>query len=92
MSLGNGKIGALIYGDGPIKISLDRVDLWDKRVNPKTLEKGFTFKNLTKLSLSDKAEDWKERERLFEDIFTEKPYPSKITAGRIDPSVDLCGV
>lgn len=84
MPLGNGKIGALIYGDGPIKISLDRVDLWDKRVNPKTLEKGFTFKNLTKLSLSDKAEDWKERERLFEDIFTEKPYPSKITAGRIE--------
>lgn len=84
MPLGNGKIGALIYGDGPLKISLDRVDLWDKRVNPKTLEKGFNFKNLTDLSLSDKAEDWKERERLFEDIFTEKPYPSKITAGRLE--------
>ena len=84
MPLGNGKIGALIYGDGPLKISLDRVDLWDKRVNPKTLEKGFTFKNLTDLALSGRAEDWKERERLFEDIFTEKPYPSKITAGRLE--------
>ncbi|MBR2336891.1 MAG: glycoside hydrolase N-terminal domain-containing protein [Clostridia bacterium] len=84
LPLGNGKIGALIYGDGPLRVSLDRVDLWDKRVNPKTLEKGFTFKNLTKLSTSDRKEDWQERARLFEDIFTEKPYPSKITAGRLE--------
>ena len=84
MPIGNGKIGALIYGDGPLRISLDRVDLWDTRVNPKTLEKGFTFKNLTELSLSERPEDWQERTRLFEDIFIEKPYPSKITAGRLE--------
>ena len=45
LPLGNGKLGCLLYGDGPIRLSLDRVDLWDTRVNPKTLEKGFTFKN-----------------------------------------------
>ena len=84
LPLGNGKIGCLVYGDGPLRLSLDRVDLWDKRVNPKTEEKGFTFKNLTKLSLSKSQKDWAERTRLFEDIFTEKPYPSKITAGRLE--------
>ena len=87
LPLGNGKLGCLLYGDGPIRLSLDRVDLWDTRVNPKTLEKGFTFKNLVKLSKSDSEEDWKERARLFEEIFTEKPYPSKITAGRIELDV-----
>ena len=84
MPLGNGKIGCLLYGDGPLRIALDRVDLWDKRVNPATLEKGFTFENLVRLSLSDRQSDWQERARLFEDIFAGKPYPSKITAGRLE--------
>ena len=48
------------------------------------MEKGFTFENLVKLSLSDKQSDWQERARLFEDIFAGKPYPSKITAGRLE--------
>ena len=64
MPLGNGKIGCLLYGDGPLRIALDRVDLWDKRVNPATLEKGFTFENLVRLSLSDRQSDWQERARL----------------------------
>lgn len=81
---GNGKLGCLLYGDGPIRLALDRVDLWDTRANPKTKEEGFTFENLVKLSLSNEEKDWQERARLFEDIFTEKPYPSKITAGRIE--------
>ena len=28
LPLGNGKLGCLIYGAEPLKISLDRVDLW----------------------------------------------------------------
>ena len=67
-----------------MKITVDRTDLWDLRPNEVTLEKGFNFKNLVKLSMSGKDEDWKERERLFEDIFMGKPYPSKITAGHIE--------
>lgn len=34
--------------------------------------------------LSGKYDDWKERGRLFGDIFMGKPYPSKITAGHIE--------
>lgn len=84
MPLGNGKIGTLVYGSSPLRVTVDRTDLWDKRPHETTLEKGFNFKNLTKLSLSGKKEDWEERARLFEVIFSGKPYPSKITAGRLE--------
>ena len=83
LPLGNGRTGSLVYGSKPLKITVDRTDLWDLRPNEVTLEKGFNFKNLVNLSMSGKEEDWKERERLFEDIFMGKPYPSKITAGHI---------
>ena len=84
LPLGNGNTGSLVYGSNPLKITVDRTDLWDLRPNEVTLEKGFNFKNLVKLSISGKDEDWKERERLFEDVFMGKPYPSKITAGHIE--------
>ena len=84
LPLGNGGTGSLVYGSTPLKITVDRTDLWDLRPNETTLEKGFNFQNLVKLSLSDSGEDKKERDRLFEDIFMGKPYPSKITAGHIE--------
>ncbi len=84
LPLGNGKMGCLIYGKGPIRLSLDRVDLWDTRPHPNTLEKAFNYKNLVKYSTSGKEEDWAERARLFEIIYSGNPYPSKITAGRIE--------
>ncbi len=84
LPLGNGKMGCLIYGDGPIRFSLDRTDLWDTRPHSATQEKGFTYENLVRLSTSDRAEDWEERARLFERVYDEYPYPSKITAGRIE--------
>ena len=84
LPLGNGKIGALIYGDGPICIALDRVDLWDKRVNPTTLEKGFTYANMVRLAQSERETDWKEYQRLFDDIYGDTPYPTKLTACRLE--------
>ncbi len=84
LPLGNGYTGSIVYGSRPLKITVDRTDLWDLRANETTLEKGFNYRNLVKLSTSDNPEDWKERDRLFEDIFMGKPYPSKITAGHIE--------
>lgn len=84
LPLGNGIIGCLIYENEPIRLSLDRVDLWDNRPNPTTTEKGFTFKNLVNLVKSGKEDDWKEHTRLFDDIFSDTPYPTKLTAGRIE--------
>ena len=91
LPLGNGFTGSIVYGgtDGkPLKITIDRTDLWDLSPNETTLEKAFNYDNLVKLSLSGKKEDWQERERLFEDIFMAKPYPSKITAGRLELAFD----
>lgn len=84
LPLGNGKLGCLIYGDGPIRFTLDRVDLWDSRPHPATLEKGFTYENLLRLVKSGKEEDWTEYERLFDKICSDYSYPTKITAGGIE--------
>lgn len=86
LPLGNGRMGCLLYGDSPIRLSVDRVDLWDTRPHPATQEDGFCYQNLVKLSQSGKQEDWQERDRLFERIYGEYPYPSKITAGRMELS------
>ena len=83
---GDGKLGSLIYGDGPIRISVDRIDLWDNRPNEQTFEEGFNYKNLVKLARSGVAgndEDWAEHHRLFDRLSHITPYPSKITAGRL---------
>ena len=85
IALGNARLGSLVYGDGPLKISVDRVDLWDNRPDPTIYEKGFTWENLVKLSRSGKEEDWNgERYRLFEFTSRRYPYPTKLTAGRLE--------
>lgn len=85
LPLGNAKLGSLVYGDGPLKISVDRVDLWDNRPDPTIYDKDFTWKNLVKLSRSGKEEDWNgERYRLFEETSRRYPYPTKVTAGRLE--------
>lgn len=84
LPLGNGRIGALIYGDGPLRLALDRADLWDVRENPVTREKAFNYKNLVALVKSGKQEDWAEYERLFGDIYMSESYPAKLTACRLE--------
>ena len=84
LPLGNGKLGCLIYGDGPLRLTLDRVDLWDARPHPATLEEGFHYQNLLKLVKSGTEEDWAEYTRLFDEICCNLPYPTKITAGRLE--------
>lgn len=83
LPLGNGKLGTLVYGDGPLRLSVDRVDLWDERPNPRTQTKEFNFKNLIRMSTSGDESDWKTRTELFDDIFQETAYPTKLTAGRL---------
>ncbi|MBQ3545462.1 MAG: glycoside hydrolase N-terminal domain-containing protein [Lachnospiraceae bacterium] len=84
LPLGNGKIGMLLYGTDNIRISLDRVDLWDTRVAPLTNEEGFNYKNLEHLVKSENESDWQEFLRMFNDYNRKSAYPSKITAGRIE--------
>ena len=78
LMLGNGTIGALIYGEKDLVFSLDRVDLWDNRKTSEMKEKGFTFQNMIKTM----KEDWNEYLRLFNNCY-EHPYPTKINAGSL---------
>ena len=82
--LGNGKLGSLIYGDGePLKLSVDRVDLWDERPNPCVFQDNFNFKTLTELAKTSNEKTWQENSRLFR-MQPKKAYPTKLTAGRIE--------
>ncbi len=84
LPIGNGRMGCLLYGDNPLHISVDRIDLWDSRPHPNTLDDKFNYKTLIRLAKSENREDIKERKKLFEDIYDEFSYPSKITVGRIE--------
>lgn len=80
LPLGNGLTGCLIYGDGyPLKLSLDRGDLWDNRQAPETMQQDFTYNNLIKIV---KNQDQESIRSIFD-----KPYnratPTKIPAGKI---------
>src|SRR5687767_9208959 len=47
LPLGNGILGALIWGDGKLlKISLDRTDLWDLRKVPEFHSPEYTYKTM----------------------------------------------
>lgn len=80
LPLGNGCIGSLIYGAGPIIFSVDRIDLWDERQNPTIMTKEYNYENLVKYATGD-DKAWQEKIRIFESAHTD--YPSKLSAGRI---------
>ena len=81
LPLGNGMLGALVWGDGhPLRISLDRADLWDLRPVPEFHSPEYTFQKLR---------DWKQQNRLadirrvFEQPY-DRPAPTKLPAGRLE--------
>ena len=81
LPLGNGIMGALVWGDGqPLKVSLDRSDLWDLRLVPEFYSDEYKWRIMR---------DWHEQGRVADLIRVyEKPYnrpaPTKIPAGRIE--------
>lgn len=80
LPLGNGLAGCLVWGDGqPLKLSLDRGDLWDNRPAQETLSKDFTYKKLIEL-VGEKDQD-AVRKR-FDSYY--HPTPTKIPAGRLE--------
>ncbi|MDQ6421436.1 glycoside hydrolase N-terminal domain-containing protein [Paenibacillus sp. LHD-117] len=82
LPLGNGLTGCLVWGDGaPIRLSLDRGDLWDTRLAPEVLDNDFTYKKLIELI---KEKNQAEIESKFSDFFSVYPNPTKLPAGRIE--------
>ena len=83
LAIGNGIMGGLIWGDGaPLRISLDRGDLWDCRPAPQTLEDNFTFKQLVEWVHEGNRPAYI---KPFMDCWIH-PTPTKIPAGRLELS------
>jgi alpha-L-fucosidase 2 len=82
MPLGNGMLGALVWGDGhTVRLSIDRGDLWDLRV-PDTLKRpDWTWATIQKLR---DAGDFKTINALFDVPYDTVPYPTKLPGGRIE--------
>jgi alpha-L-fucosidase 2 len=85
MPLGNGLLGALVWGDGkPLRVSLDRTDLWDLRPVPEFHSPEYSYKMMRQWVKDGRIEDL---HRLYD-----KPYgypgPTKIPAGRIELTFD----
>ncbi len=81
-ALGNGDLGALIFGEENICFSLDKSNLWDNRPAPETLEKDFNYAKMVSLVKSGKEEDWQEFLRLF-NACAARSTPTKLNAGKI---------
>lgn len=83
LPLGNGMVGSLVWGDGaPMRISLDRADLWDARPVPEFSGPDYKFEVMQRWHHDGRIDDLLRR--------YEKPYnrpaPTKIPAGRIEVS------
>ena len=84
--LANGILGALVWGGGqPLRISLDRTDLWDLRPVPEFQAEAFTYANVVQLHREGRHD---ELIRLCEDPYGNRAAPTKIPAGRIELSFD----
>ncbi len=79
--LGNGILGALVWGDGhPMKISLDRTDLWDLTPVPEFQSPDYNYATMRQWHEQGRHADLV---RVYESPYN-RPAPTKIPAGRIE--------
>ncbi len=84
LPLGNGMLGALVWGDGqPLRISVDRADLWDLRPVPEFHSEEYNFEQVRRWHEQGRHAD---AVRLLEDPYR-RPAPTRLPAGRIEISV-----
>ena len=80
LPLGNGILGALVWGDGkPLKISLDRTDLWDLRPVPEFHSDEYAYALMRQWEKEGRVDDLL---RVYDNPY-HRPAPTKIPAGRI---------
>jgi alpha-L-fucosidase 2 len=81
LPLGNGLLGALVWGDGkPLRISLNRTDLWDLRPVPEFHSEEYTYATMRQWEKEGRFDDLK---RVYE-LPYRRPAPTKIPAGRLE--------
>ena len=86
IALGNGKCGSIIYGENELRFSLDRIDLWENKSAGVYEKEEYNYKNLENLVNQRTNEAFNKVLEIFENGFIAKPYPTKITAGRLQLS------
>ena len=78
--LGNGRLGALIWGDPEeLRFSLDRTDIWDLSEPLNTDRKDFTYENMVKLARAGDTDGIRE---LYDAPYN-YPTPTKLPAGKL---------
>lgn len=78
--LGNGRLGALIWGEpDALRFSLDRTDIWDLSVPRYTDREDFTYANLVRLAGEGNTKAIRE---LFDAPY-QHPAPTKLPAGKL---------
>ncbi len=84
--LGSGILGALLWGNGnPVRISLDRTDLWDLTPVPEFSGPDYNFKTMRQWHQQGRHDDLV---RVYEKPYN-RPAPTKIPAGRIEIDLGL---
>lgn len=80
--IGNGLMGALLWGGGQniLNISLDRADLWDTRVPEPFKSPDFNYKKMIEWK---NAGDHASHVKLFDVPYDTIPYPTKLPVGRL---------
>jgi alpha-L-fucosidase 2 len=81
LPLGNGQMGMLVWGEDRVKLSLDRVDIWDNRPAPETQSEEYTYAAMVR---AYRDRDGETIERLFNGPYHWYPAPTKLLAGRIE--------
>jgi hypothetical protein len=82
LPLGNGMCGILVWGDGhPLKLSLDRADLWDTRPVAEWNSPDYNYKTMREWVAAGRIEDL---HRLYDEPYDRNAAPTKIPSGRIE--------
>lgn len=85
LPLGNGNLGALVWGDGhPVNISIDRTDIWDLRPVPEYQSKEYGYQLMRRWEEEGRIDCLK---RVYESPYR-RPGPTKIPLGRIELEFD----
>lgn len=80
--LGNGHLGALLWGEGrTLRISLDTGRLWDERLPEMLKRPDWTYAKMRELHAKG---DWKTMHEYFDIPYDTIAYPTKLPAGRIE--------
>jgi len=86
--LGNGLLGALVWGeDHTLRLSLDRGDLWDERPSKRWLQvrDRFTWATMQRLVAENRMADFND---IFDSNYDYDGPPTKLPAGRLEIALE----